>query len=406
MRFLFVPLSWPSHYLPLVPLAWACRSAGHDVRVAGQPAVLGAVHESGLTGVDLGPGFDFQDGIAQFRDFAVREFGRVPTTDQIRALAPEDARRFKAGSFDMHLKVAAAMADGLVSLARAWRPEVVVADPLVFAAPLAAAAAGAPLVRHLWGPDVSRQFGHPGSGVRPGTDVRASWPAGLTELFQRHGVEPAADFADGIVDPCPDAMQLPDLPNRIPVRHVPYNGPGPVPAWLLEPPARPRVCVTWSAATTLFMGPESFLVPRILEALEALDIEVFVALGDEDRRLLGTPPAGVRVVQVPLNLLLPTCAAIVHTASAGTLLTALVAGVPQVVIAQGVADQTLNAVQLARAGAGVSLSPQEADVPAIRAAVVEALTGQGTRAGARKLRDEMLSRPAPAEIVPTLAGLA
>jgi UDP:flavonoid glycosyltransferase YjiC (YdhE family) len=406
MRFLFVPLSWPSHYFPMVPLAWACRAAGHEVRVAGQPAVVDAVRNSGLTAVELRDGYDFQDGMAEFRDLAVKQFGRVPTTDEIRALPPDEARRFRENSFASHIKVAEAMAEDLTAFARRWRPHVVVSDPLVFAAPLAAAAAGAALVRHLWGPDLPRHFGHPGSG-RPG-DVAFldRWPEGLLKLFDRYGVEPAPEFARRIVDPCPDRMQVPDVPNRIPVRYVPYNGTGVAPAWLLDPPERHRVCITWSGTTTSFMGAGSFLVPRLLDALSGLDIEAVVTVGPADRALLGATPEGVRVVEsLPLNLLLPTCHAIVHAASAGTLFTALACGVPQVVIAQGVADQILNAVQLARTGAGIRLTPEEAGGDAVRAAVSTVLYEEGPRVAARELRNEMLARPAPAAIVPILENL-
>src|SRR5947207_431047 len=49
MRILFSTVALPGHFYPLVPLAWACRSLGHDVLVAPSEAAaeLGD-HLSGL----------------------------------------------------------------------------------------------------------------------------------------------------------------------------------------------------------------------------------------------------------------------------------------------------------------------------------------------------------------------
>ena len=39
---------------PMVPLAWALRAAGHDVRVAVQPSFAATVTSAGLTAVPVG----------------------------------------------------------------------------------------------------------------------------------------------------------------------------------------------------------------------------------------------------------------------------------------------------------------------------------------------------------------
>src|SRR5260221_7997675 len=59
------------------------------------------------------------------------------------------------------VQVADAMADDLVGFAQRWQPDVVVYDPITFAAPIAAAVAGAPAVRHLFGPDFTSGAGRP-----------------------------------------------------------------------------------------------------------------------------------------------------------------------------------------------------------------------------------------------------
>ena len=48
MRILFTTFAWPSHYFAQVPLAWACRAAGHEVRMTSQPELERVMLASGL----------------------------------------------------------------------------------------------------------------------------------------------------------------------------------------------------------------------------------------------------------------------------------------------------------------------------------------------------------------------
>jgi UDP:flavonoid glycosyltransferase YjiC (YdhE family) len=390
MRVLFIPLSVPTHYFHEVPLAWACRAAGHDVRVAGQPAVIEAITGSGMVAAPVGIDFDF-----------IAAMARSMRTD---GLSPEDAHRQREAALDEHAHAAEAMARDLVRYVRWWRPDLVVADPFVVTAPVAAETAGVPLVRHLFGPDVMRFLGLPGSGVPIEGDVRAASPARIVELFDRFGVEVRADYAARTVDPCPPSMQIP-IPNRVPLRYVPYNGPGVLPDWLSQPAERPRVCVTWGTVTANLKGRQGYLVPEILKALAGFDVEIVAAVKASDRELLGELPPRVKVVHgLPLHLLLPTCDAIVHHGGSGAMLTAASFGVPQVVMGQ-IADQILNGAQLAATGAGVALPPGEADVDAVKAAAATILTEDAPREAARRLKEEILAQPTPADVVGTLEEL-
>src|SRR5262245_27414949 len=61
MRVLMTSWAWPSHYLPMVPLGWALRAAGHEVRVASQPALGQVITDSGQVAVATGPDLDHED---------------------------------------------------------------------------------------------------------------------------------------------------------------------------------------------------------------------------------------------------------------------------------------------------------------------------------------------------------
>jgi UDP:flavonoid glycosyltransferase YjiC (YdhE family) len=295
------------------------------------------------------------------------------------------------------------MADEVGHLARAWQPDLVVSDPLVMAAPLAARAAGAPLVHLQWGPATQRRAGQfPGSGAPPGL-----WPDDLRDLYARYGVEPAAEYAAATVDPCPASLQYDGVvPSRVPARFVPYNGTGDAPRWLTEPPRRPRICVTWGTTTTTLVGAEGFLVPRILDALAGFDVEVVVAIKAGDRPLLGDDlPGQVRVAEnLPLDLLLPSCDAIIHQGGGGAMLTAASFGLPQLLVA-GITDQLAHAERIATAGVGVSLNWADVSPETITAGIKTIMSDQATRQAARNLRDEIHAQPAPADVAATLRQL-
>ncbi|MFG2533166.1 nucleotide disphospho-sugar-binding domain-containing protein [Streptomyces sp. NPDC048516] len=404
MRVLFTPMAWATHYHQMVGLVWAFRAAGHEVRVAVPPSVVDAVTGTGVMAVEVGGDYDLMAGVA---DLVKTRKGVDQQPNMIgRGEFHADVRR-KLLELRMvpHIKAAEDVAEDLVAFARVWRPDLVITDPLVYAAPLAAAAVNAPVVRHLWGPDMSRNVGLPGTGVREEDDPRAAWPAEMVELYEKYGAKPQADVAARTIDTCPESLQIAGVPNRVAMRYSSYNGATVAPSWLLEPTDRPRVCVTWGSAATTLLGSESFMVPRILEALTDLDVDIVVAIRQADRERLDAIPDRARVVEgLPLELIMPTCDAIVHQSGAGTALTAALYGVPQLTLPQ-VGDQGLVSDQLSLVGAGLGLKADEADTSAIKAVASKILSTGAYRTAARRLREEMIAQPAPSEIVKTLEEL-
>jgi UDP:flavonoid glycosyltransferase YjiC (YdhE family) len=212
VRILFAPLPQVSHYFLMVPLAWAFRAAGHEVRVASQPAIVDVITRSGLTAVPLTE--ENTDG--NWLKVDMDTLAAPPPEERLHRLRDIRTRQF--------VGMADAAADDLVSFAHSWKPDLVVSDPLNLAGPLVSETLGVPLVHQLWGPDVARHLGFPGLGL----PVDA-WPPELHELYGRFGVEIRPEYVKYTVDPCPDSMQNANVPNRIPVRYVPYNGTGALP---------------------------------------------------------------------------------------------------------------------------------------------------------------------------------
>ena len=429
MRVLFIPWGQATHYFYQVPLAWAFRAGGDEVRVASQPGAADAIKRSGMSVMTVGESYDFMPELAAFSEDSRRDMPRLQSTvssnfrqynpqpgdgnGALKSASPIDEKKRRElvakrkatiqAKLTPFSRAAQVMADDVVQLARAWQPDLVVSDPFVMAAPLAARAAGAPLVHLQWGPAIQRQAGEfPGNGASP--DL---WPDDLRDLYARHGVEPAAEHAAATVDSCPASLQYDGvIPGRVPARFVPYNGTGDAPRWLAEPPRRPRICVTWGTTATTLAGREGFLVPRILDALAGFDVEVVVTLTASDRRLLGDDlPGQVRVTEnLPLHLLLPSCDAIIHQGGASTMLTAASFGLPQLLIA-GIADQLENGERIAEAGAGVSLHWDDASPETITAGIKTIVSDETTRQAAHSLRDEIQAQPAPTDVATTLRQL-
>jgi UDP:flavonoid glycosyltransferase YjiC (YdhE family) len=114
----------------------------------------------------------------------------------------------------------------------------------------------------------------------------------------------------------------------------------------------------------------------------------------------------VRVLErFPLSLLLPSCAAVVHHGGAGSAMTSMWAGVPQLLVTFA-PEQTVSGTRIAAAGAGVHLLGHQADRSTLRDAVAALVGDPGYRTQAAGLRRELLSRPSPAELVATLEKLS
>ncbi|GHI97926.1 nucleotide disphospho-sugar-binding domain-containing protein [Streptomyces olivaceus] len=416
MRILFTPVAATTTPLfHMVPLAWAFRAAGHDVRVAAQPELSRAIVEVGLPAVEVGHGYEIMDGVLRSRGGQrVIEAPADQWTDSgLAGTAEEPPADYDDKHADLRdaamaplVEAAGRMAPGLLRFTEYWRPDLLVTDSMVFAAPLVSALRGVPLVRQTWGPDVMRMVSQPLQGRAADGDVRAEWPTGLPGLYDHYGVEVRNDYPVRTVDPWPTSLQFPDLSGRLPMRFVPYNGAAVAPDWVLDRPGRPRVCVTWGTSTSALAGDEAFVLPRVVEGLAGLDVEVVLAVGPDDRRKLGTLPGGVRVAEnVPLHLFMETCDAIVHQGGTSTLLTAARHGLPQVMMPQ-TADNPFNAANFAGSGAGVTLDAAGADAGGIGAAVTRVLTEPAWRVAAEKLREEMAEMPPPSAVVRSLEELA
>lgn len=383
----------------MVPIGWALTAAGHDVRVLCDPSQSGTVAGAGLTPVGVLEGGDIAvANRMQYYWQAVRGQWPYPwlplhplSGTQLDHLAGFDFKDYRARIEPVAAARARRTFDAAVSYTRFWRPDLVLHDPTSLEGLLAAKVTGTPAAMGLWGP----------TGTEEAEYMRIV-PTDFTGSFPRYGLgELSLDMVEHVIDPCPPALAPATAAKRLPVGYVPYNGTGTLPGWLLEPRSRKRVCVAWSTALTNMSGPQSYLLPSILRSLAGLDIEVVITATAQDVTALGHVPDNVRVLErFPLRLLLPSCDAIVHHGGAGTTMTALWAGIPQLALTFA-PEQTVNGQRVTATGAGLHMLGHLADESSILMAVRKLLTEPYAQS-ARSLRLESTRQPTPAELVSTL----
>jgi UDP:flavonoid glycosyltransferase YjiC (YdhE family) len=123
---------------------------------------------------------------------------------------------------------------------------------------------------------------------------------------------------------------------------------------------------------------------------------------------LGPLAANVRLEQwVSHDLLLPRCAAMVTTGGAGTVMAALKAGVPQLIVPTRW-DKPDNAQRVVEAGAGLRLDPGKCTAARLRAAVERLTSEPSFRFNAQRLSLRLAKSQGPiraAELLETLAPL-
>lgn len=376
-RVLFVSWGWRTHLYPMAPWAWALRAAGHEVAVACQPSLVPAATALGLPAVAVGPEVDV---LPDFRRLVIgADPGARPGAEPSPGRVPR--------ALTLFARLADLMADDLVRYARTWRPDLVVFDPTALAGPLVAAALGVPSARCLYGPDL--MYG-----------MRHLLPELLEPTCRRLGIGGVNPMGDVTLDPNPSCLALPTDPARLATRYVPYNGPESAQPVLGESPRR-RVCVTWGH-TMSALDERHFLTGEVARTAAELDVDVLALVSGAQFPLLGRTPRNVQVlVDTPLHQVLPHCDLLVSQSGAGSVLTGLASGIPQVGVGQ-LPDHLAIARQLAAGGAGKALSGPEATPEAVLSAVFDVLERPSFTDRAREARRENTARPAPADLVGAL----
>ncbi|WP_433132763.1 glycosyltransferase [Micromonospora sp. CA-240977] len=373
MRVIFTGVPLLGHLLHQLPTARAFHDQGHAVSLLAPESVT--------------------------RFFAAEEFEMVPAGADPNALRAEVLRRTGEdvtagaslgaqleafGNARIDLSVAPT-----VAAARAWQPDLVVADPTDVLAPLVAAILDVPCATLTVGPEGSPEF-------------QQKLRQRISGQYQSRGLTPRQ--ARWVLDVCPPGMQRDDwqAPERWrPVRPQAHRAPrGHRTPALRTPVGQPRILVTFG---TLFTDPER--LNPILRALAATGAALRVPLGltaAADDFDVGHEGVTFEPF-VPLHDLLADIDLVVCHGGAGTVLGVLAAGLPMVVVPQG-ADQSMHADRAANAGAAVHLRPEDFTPEAVSRAVDAVLGTPTYRNNASRLAGQIAAMPSPAEVASALAA--
>ncbi|MFE6104075.1 nucleotide disphospho-sugar-binding domain-containing protein [Streptomyces laurentii] len=378
MRVLVMATPSPTHFTPMVPMLWALRAAGHDVLVVCQPDDLGAVASAGLNATSIGEAFDGETfllrGLEGKRPLEARPRESFKVWGYGRVWAGQSER----------------VVDEYLAFTREHRPDLILSDPLDYAALIVGAVLDVPVVQHRWGVD-------PFSA-----DARKEARVALQHVCDRLGIAELPEPAE-LFDPCPPSLQLPHAAPGTPIRAVPFNGNGQLPQWLRQSPAVAsgirRVAFTLGGSLPLNGVP---LARNVLTALGATPgVEIIATVDERFRAEIGPLPGPVRLVDpVPLNLLFGSCDAVVHHGGAGTTMTATSFGLPQLVLPQ-LADHFAHGDRLTDLGAGIAFDTAEGQARGdwLQEALAELLEAPGYAKAAAELGREMARMPAPSQVV-------
>lgn len=394
MRILFASIPSPGHFYPLVPLAWAMRSAGHEVLVATSDDFRPEVLASGLPMVACSGPLDSATILVNML--------RTPwDPDQFRQGEQEgadsgipDSGGLAGAAEPGFATLVTALLPGMLALVRDWRPDLVVIEPAARAAELSAAKYGIPLAVHTWGMLVPKEIIPAANAARQFIGP-AERSLGLTAI-----PEPAA-----IIDTCPPTFQFPGSLSVQRMRYVPYSRATALPDWGWQPRGRRRACVTLGTLAPLAVDTQALLASMIAAAA-GHGMEVVIAGTDEALAARAATAAGYEFLAAgwfPLDSALRSSDLLIHHGSSGCTMTALTCGVPQVAVPQ-FADHFINADRIEAVGIGRRVLP--GSPPNALADAVGAVLGDpAIQEQAQALAAEAARQPSPATVTGVLEEL-
>lgn len=391
MRVLGSAPASPGHLRPLLPLLAAARAAGHDV-----VAVL--------------PGGDAADA-ARALDLHVVE---VPPPDA--ALAAEMAQVGQRTvammaedreAADLHYvresfgrTRTAHVLPTLRTAAADLAPDVLVHDPFCGASAVVALERDLPAWRTLW------SLRRPLAGVLP---VLA---AGIVECGAAGDVTAEAVLArlaaGPAFSPLPASFDVDDADDTGPVQRWRITEPRAQPngdvATTDAADQRPLVYATLGTVVGQIPPLARRFVAAVFGAMAELEVQCVLTVGrDTDTSMFGPAPDNVRVETfVPHGPLLADAVACVSHGGVNTLLDAMAAGVPQVVLPMHSADGHWNAARLVDLGAGAALSGPALTPTRLAAAVTAVVTDPDTRRTVDALAADVAALPAPIDAIAAL----
>lgn len=353
----------------MLPFAAGFRKSGHDVQIAAPRSFAESVR---LAGYPYRPCADIAD----------EDFGRVQA--RLAAASPEEANRLVALIFaDLAPR---AILPGMLAAIDEWRPDVIVREVGEIGSLIAAELRGIPQVEVLIG------MGKFSVETLP---VAAPLVAAVRESV---GLEPDESGTRMLAGPkwslLPEILEEPDLPRPPEIQRF-STGASPA----VSDPRDPLIYVTFgSVSASIPFAAAGFRTA--VDALTDIPARLLVTTGGA-ADWAASLPAHVRAESwIPQEEAISGAAAVVCHGGMGTVLGALAAGVPLVVVPQ-FADQPDNAARVAALGAGLRVGVDGITAPvdpaAVRAAALRVLSEPEFAQAAKRIAADISALPPAGE---------
>jgi UDP:flavonoid glycosyltransferase YjiC (YdhE family) len=389
MRVLFSTTAGSGHFGPLVPFARACVAADHEVIVAAPASFASEVRAAG---------------------FEHRPFADVPPEllgavfGRLSSLSVEEANAIVIADVFGRLAAQAALPD-LVAMVDEWRPDIVVREQAEYGSLVAARSAGVPqAVVAIGMTEMTDICDLAVAAPLAELDALAGLPEGAAAAVLRGSSTltcvPAVLDRSGPTGGTGNGSIHRYLDDSLATR----TGALP-PAW--GDPSQPLVYVSFGSVTA-GLGDFGDLYPAVLAAFADQPVRVLLTTGrGVNPADLAPLPANAHVERWwPQPDVMPHAAAMVGHGGFGTTMTALAAGVPQVVVPLFTLDQSINGNHVAAVGAGLNLDGGPMAIPVLAEAVERLVAEPAYRTAAKAVADEMEGLPPVAEAVSLLELLA
>jgi UDP:flavonoid glycosyltransferase YjiC (YdhE family) len=168
-------------------------------------------------------------------------------------------------------------------------------------------------------------------------------------------------------------------------------------------PARAQVAVTLGAGFSAGFYGLGALEP-VIKAATGIDADFLIALGEAAAGRLGELPANVRSLDrwFPYGELFRTCAAVMHHGGGGSIMTAIDAGIPQMIVrSDGDPGGKIMGDAVQQRGLGISTTPGEVTPEQLH----RLLTDDTFKRATAEVQAEVADLPTPATIAARLTEL-
>lgn len=311
MRVLITLQPGSGHFNPLAPIGQALQAEGHEVLVACSQSFIPRVERENLPVVAAGV-----DWLENEPELAFPEVEDMTTIEKELFLV------------EIFTDITANhMAHDLMTIAKDWQPDIIVRDNFEYGACIVGEVLDIP---HI---PVDMELFIPHYVTKKGMESQLAYLRSAYNLPPYPAMEMLTRY--GYISYIPPSYQIPEYAfpdNTINLRpdFLQAYGNDPLPSWFHQLPDQPNIYA--SMGTTFNRVPSIF--KTIIDGLADLPLNLIITVGpNQDPQQFAPFPRNVHIERfIPQTALMPHTAGIICNGGVGTIMIALTAGIPIIVV--------------------------------------------------------------------------